>query len=269
MGSSGTPWTGFEMLDKDSFVAMNECTYLSAHLMSGFNRVPDRPNPAGEGEEEKDWLLFADFVKPTGRVEVMKVTSPNAPPFMAPFVPKTRMADFRVTKALAEADEGVKAEVVRPFSKEHSVFAPWKEDTAATLAACWAQDFQHWKAPRVCKDPEDLENVMALVREHYAALKHIFYSLIACKEYPRVGWMNFGLFAEQVAVVDAAHHVSLETVDRAFIATNYDVEHTEGNPEKQLCRYEFLEILVRLAGEKYRRSEGEITTYAGALETFL
>ena len=93
--------------------------------------------------------------------------------------------------------------------------------------------------------------------------------MIACEEYPRVGWLDFSVFCERVSVIDAAHQVSLATIDRAFIATNFDQEHVEGNPEKQLCRYEFLEILVRLASEKYKRSKGPIITFAGALEAFL
>ena len=122
MGCGGKPWTGFEMLAKEDFVALNQGTYLSPHLMSKFNRAPNSSDPAAPGEEKKNWLLFADFVKPTGRIEVMKVTSPNAPPYMVPFVPKTRMSEFKVKKAQVEVEEGVKPTVVRVFSKEHSVF---------------------------------------------------------------------------------------------------------------------------------------------------
>ena len=149
------------------------------------------------------------------------------------------------------------------------MFKPWKADTEKTWEDCAEEDFKHWKIPRICKDPEDLENVKGVVRKYYSQLKHIFYSLISCEEYPHVGWMNFTEFSEQVSIIDAAHHVDLATIDRTFIVTNYDDQHVEGNPVQQLCRYEFMEILVRLAGEKFKRKRGPITTFAEAFETFL
>ncbi len=39
----------------------------------------------------------------------------------------------------------------------------------------------------------------------------------------------------------------ISTIDRLFIATNVELEEIEENPDRALCRYEFFEILVRLA----------------------
>ena len=44
----------------------------------------------------------------------------------------------------------------------------------------------------------------------------------------------------------------MATVDRAFIAVNYEEDDIGDNPNRSLCRYEFMEILVRLADAKYR-----------------
>jgi hypothetical protein len=44
--------------------------------------------------------------------------------------------------------------------------------------------------------------------------------------------------------------LTLSTIDRLFIAVNFDGAPNGGlddNPEKELCRYEFYEILVRMA----------------------
>ena len=46
-------------------------------------------------------------------------------------------------------------------------------------------------------------------------------------------------------------NLTTQGTDGAFVATNYDGESLEGNDENSLCRYEFLEILVRLAKIKY------------------
>lgn len=53
-------------------------------------------------------------------------------------------------------------------------------------------------------------------------------------------------------------------MDRLFITTNVTMEKMEDNPERELTRYEFYEILVRLAAAKYK--DPNITeTYAEAL----
>jgi hypothetical protein len=46
--------------------------------------------------------------------------------------------------------------------------------------------------------------------------------------------------------------LKVSTIDQLFVATNLDVLNLEDNPERQLCRYEFFEILVRIAGAKYK-----------------
>jgi len=66
-------------------------------------------------------------------------------------------------------------------------------------------------------------------------------------------------------------NVNLAAVDRAFIATNVrarDMPEVPNNPGNALCRFEFLEIIVRLATEKYR-SPGIIATFSASLEKLL
>ncbi len=47
-------------------------------------------------------------------------------------------------------------------------------------------------------------------------------------------------------------NLKLHSIDKNFIATKYqDGKKNPRNPEKALIRYQFLEILVRCAGEKY------------------
>ena len=62
--------------------------------------------------------------------------------------------------------------------------------------------------------------------------------------------------------------IKMETIDRLFIATNYEVEEDNENPDRALNRSEFIEILIRIANAKYRET-GKISTYAGAFDLFL
>jgi len=44
----------------------------------------------------------------------------------------------------------------------------------------------------------------------------------------------------------------MQTIDRLFIATNVEIVELEENPD--LCRYVFYEIIVRMAGAKFKES---------------
>lgn len=46
----------------------------------------------------------------------------------------------------------------------------------------------------------------------------------------------------------------MTSIDNAFIITNFEEVDLEDNPDRLLCRYEFYEILVRIASEKYIKS---------------
>lgn len=56
-------------------------------------------------------------------------------------------------------------------------------------------------------------------------------------------------------------NLSISTLDRLFIATNVELVDMDDNPDKELCRFEFIEILVRIAGAKYK-DPGITSTYA-------
>lgn len=43
----------------------------------------------------------------------------------------------------------------------------------------------------------------------------------------------------------------MQDIDRIFIATNFEEEEQEGNDDRSLCRFEFFEIIVRMARQKY------------------
>jgi len=71
--------------------------------------------------------------------------------------------------------------------------------------------------------------------------------------FPNISWIDFGNFCEKCKIIDGKG-VTLSTVDRAFIAANVAVEGqklSEDNPTNALSRFEFLEILARLAHSKF------------------
>ena len=87
-------------------------------------------------------------------------------------------------------------------------------------------------------------------------LKDIYITLTSRSNFPCISWIDFTNFCIECKIPDK--NVGLATVDRLFIATNVDVDGSSGenndNPDKALCRYEFYEILVRLANAKFRET---------------
>ena len=46
--------------------------------------------------------------------------------------------------------------------------------------------------------------------------------------------------------------VNMSAIDTLFINSNYEIEKSDDNPDRELCRFEFLELLLRIANAKYR-----------------
>ena len=100
-----------------------------------------------------------------------------------------------------------------------------------------------------------MERTRAILRRAFPHLKNIFHYLIAKSSFPAIGWLDFAAWAEKIKVPDERTCPS-SAIDRAFIAANIEAERTDGNnnPDAALCRYEFLEIVVRVAKAKYFES---------------
>lgn len=47
----------------------------------------------------------------------------------------------------------------------------------------------------------------------------------------------------------------MHVIDTAFIATNYEIEDMDDNPDGSLQRFEFIEILFRIAEVKYKMTK--------------
>mmetsp|Transcript_33982 Transcript_33982/g.33126 ORF Transcript_33982/g.33126 Transcript_33982/m.33126 type:complete len:307 (+) Transcript_33982:58-978(+) len=156
--------------------------------------------------------------------------------------------------------------VERVFKKETSVFKDWKEDTPAVLEKCIQHDLNLWKIPRFVKDPQEQEKLWGIAEKHFKKLKDIFLTLACRSIYPCISWIDFTNYCEICKIPDKS--VVLATIDRLFIATNVELEAMDDNPDKALCRYEYLEILVRIANAKFRET-GVVGTHSEAFQKLL
>ena len=61
----------------------------------------------------------------------------------------------------------------------------------------------------------------------------------------------------------------MSIIDSIFIATNYEVEDMDENPDGALNRYEFLEFLIRLGAFKFKDTSKEAKTFSEAFEILI
>lgn len=69
--------------------------------------------------------------------------------------------------------------------------------------------------------------------------------------FPTIGMVEFGDFCKMCQMLDNKY-LNTSSVDRLFYATNFEIVDLADNPDTSLCRYEFFEIIVRLAMCKYQ-----------------
>ena len=91
---------------------------------------------------------------------------------------------------------------------------------------------------------------MKVLTEEFVKIRTMFLRIAAISNYPTITWNDFTEYCRGNKVVDK--NCKLSDVDRMFIATNTNIDKIEDNPAKELCRYEFIEILLRIAIAKYK-----------------
>eukprot|EP00347_Sterkiella_histriomuscorum_P002614 403367462 len=203
------------------------------------------------------------------------------PTFMRPgrnvFLVKTQdeLSNFHLLKCISPLREeeipifikGSKIKVQqRVFKKDNSVFKDWKEDTPQTINQMLDDDMKYWKCHRFIKEENDKIACEKIIRQNAVLLKKIFMTEVCNSGFPNISWIDFSNYCEKCKIFDK--NILLSTIDRIFIATNVELEKNDDNPDKALQRYEFYEILVRIAQSKFK-DPGICPTYAEGLNKLL
>jgi len=84
--------------------------------------------------------------------------------------------------------------------------------------------------------------------------------------FPTIGLNEWTNYAKRAGFTDSKLVPS--TLDRLFIAANVEIEDQALNPDKALIRFEFVELLVRVAKERYWK-DGACKTVCEALEMLM
>ena len=91
-------------------------------------------------------------------------------------------------------------------------------------------------------------------------MKNMFEYLSSHSTYPTISWNDFTSYCIKSNILDK--HVILSTIDRLFITTNVAThEFRKENTERVLKRYEFFEMIVRMAIAKYKEHNKNISIW--------
>ena len=125
------------------------------------------------------------------------------------------------------------------------------------------------KLIRVCKtDEAELARVKAKLWEHYHRIQNIFLFEIGRNDKAHLGQNDWLSFARKTKIFDNKI-IDLATLDRTFILTNVNTHGLFSSAERNLNRYEFIEILVRFANIKYKEKTHQAKTTCEAIEMML
>ncbi|CDW82841.1 UNKNOWN [Stylonychia lemnae] len=149
--------------------------------------------------------------------------------------------------------------IERIFDKSNSMFKEYIEDNPKILKAAFQKDIDNSKLARFIKDIFEYRRVCDVLIEYTALIKDIFTYSIALSSFPSISWIDFTNLCTQWQIPDNKT-CTMQTIDRVFIATNVELVEQEDNPDRDLCRFELYEIIVRMGGAKYKDS-GQVDSW--------
>lgn len=235
-------------LDYQSFPNKPACFDLKEHVYEE------------DAHENPDMYVFADFLRPTKRVEKLVFFKGGRRTHQEFFISEVRQKDLPLNQLI----DFTKQMTEIPFEKDKSVFKSWVKDSPVVLKKALNFDLGYWKAAKFVRDQTDFKQCCSIIQTHFESLKHIFVNLISSDNYPHIGWNEFVAFCRSVDILDGTLPTS--TVDRMFIATK--VGGPKEGTQNTLFRHEFLEIMIRISNAKYRETK-VVGTYSEALKMML
>ena len=102
---------------------------------------------------------------------------------------------------------------------------------------------------RLSKDPEEIDKIHDVLFRNILLIRdNFFYCNSNPKLYPMINRDEFHKLCILWQIKD--DNLKVADIDRAFIATNVELEEQKANDDLALCRFEFFEIIVRMAKTK-------------------
>ncbi|CDW71199.1 UNKNOWN [Stylonychia lemnae] len=162
--------------------------------------------------------------------------------FVKNFEIKHRLTDIKLSYKKIK-----KYRINRNFSLKQSVFSQWAVDIQQEYRKAFEADMKYSKIKKFIKDPTEFRDVCQTLLNNYAGIFEVYVYCSGRSNYPSVQWIDFTDFCASWKIID--RNLTLAKIDMLFVAVNYEgvPGGLDDNPDKELCRYEFFEILVRMA----------------------
>ena len=127
-------------------------------------------------------------------------------------------------------------------------------------------DTQCWPGRRLIPDGKDRAECELALRRHLGAIKKIFVAQAARSSFPCISWLKYQEMCEECEIIDK--DLNIEVLDQIFMDTSIDLEEMPEEPSTELQRFQFMEVIVRLAEAKYLK-RGTCSSYAASVRKLL
>ena len=151
-----------------------------------------------------------------------------------------------------------RARLRTPWDFFKSVFRTYKPDDKDVLEACFEFDWENTKIFKIVKNSDELNQVKDFLKENYKAFRETYkyYSAVApAGMIFSIGTNTFSDIVSNCSGLVDNDTLKLSDLDLEFVATNAGIARHKYNPERNLCRHEFIEIFVRIAITKYFKTK--------------
>ena len=152
------------------------------------------------------------------------------------------------------------------FDKAKSVFKNFKTDTEALLRRSFENDWRLTKIPKLIKDKEELSRVKAYLCSIYPRLKNMFLAMACESAYPNFSSNDYSAWCTRCNFKSKEPQVSsadIEVVQVGACVKNEQGKKIEG-AKGEMMRFEFLELIVRMAQLLYKPELGDAPAGAKA-----
>lgn len=136
-----------------------------------------------------------------------------------------------------------------------SIFKDYRFDNEELIGKCFEYDWSKCKVPKIVKDKTELQKIRKYLSDNYKTIKEIYkyYSSISPQgEIWSIGQMVFTDLCNEAQIVDGGFR--LADIDFHMKGALYSEVRNPRSPPNALVRYQFMEILVRIAIDKYYKS---------------
>ena len=193
--------------------------------------------------------LMAGFNSDNDKFEVCTIKNP--------FLTKPRSKVYRYLNMFGQMERV-------EWNFNMSIFREFKPDNERILDDCFEFDWRHSKISNFVKSGDDLNSLKQIVRENYAIFKLSYKNLSAYggSDVFSIGSNVFTDFLNECKIIDSTYQLSDLGVNMNSTLIQKE-KNQKYNPGNSLVRYEFIEILIRVAGDKYIRTR-QCATYTEA-----